>query len=307
MGFSRTSLTVLLALGAVASGCATADPVQQKTSSAQGSSTTGSGAGGSTAGCVPGAQVSCACLGGGDGVQVCSADGTSFGPCDCGPTSGAGGAGGASTTQTSSSGGATTSTTAATTATSTTSATASSSSSTGGPSLPCAPGPIDLSQVTLYSNPPDLASWPVTTTLTEVDFTNDGVHVEFSKIDGADRWPDVVPPGWAGPLQYTIGMVECIGGQWYTSAVVEVWYGLDVAGGNVAADNQVATNWYYDANRWGLLAGRQPATGETIGIFVAAGNLRNITADDPAQSPVMERSNVVLVQMPDVNGSTNSF
>jgi hypothetical protein len=29
--------------------------------------------------------------------------------------------------------------------------------------------------------------------------------------------------------------------------------------------------------------------------------------DDPAQSPVMERSNVVLVPMPDANGATHSF
>ena len=33
--------------------------------------------------CVPGAQVPCACLGGGAGVQVCVADGTSLGPCSC--------------------------------------------------------------------------------------------------------------------------------------------------------------------------------------------------------------------------------
>jgi hypothetical protein len=104
-----------------------------------------------------------------------------------------------------------------------------------------------------------------------------------------------------------MGMVECIDGQWYGSAVIEFWYGLDASGGNVAENDQVAMNWYYDAIRWGMLAGRQPATGETIGIFVAAGNLRNITSDDPAQSPVMERSNVVLVPMPDVNGAMHSF
>jgi hypothetical protein len=166
---------------------------------------------------------------------------------------------------------------------------------------------LDLHSVTLYSNPPDLADWPVTTSLTEVDFTNDGVALAFSKQDGANRWPDVIPPGWDGPLQYTLGMVECINGAWHGSAVIEFWYGLPASGGNIALDNQVAMNWYYDAVRWGLLAGRQPATGETIGIFVAAGNLRNITTDDAAQSPVMERSNVVLVPMPDVNGAQHSF
>jgi hypothetical protein len=33
------------------------------------------------AGCTPGQQVSCACPGGGDGVQVCEADGSAFGVC----------------------------------------------------------------------------------------------------------------------------------------------------------------------------------------------------------------------------------
>jgi hypothetical protein len=194
----------------------------------------------------------------------------------------------------------------------------------GPPSPACPGGPteIDLHTVTLYSNPPDLADWPVTTTLTEVDFTSAGIALQFSKMDGSGRWPDVTPPGWAGPLQYTIGMVECIGGTWTASAVIEVWYGLPAAGGNVAEDTvtmaqctafgagsscQVAANWYYDSVRWGSLAGRQPATGETIGIFVAAGNLRNVTVDDPAQSPVQERSNVVLVPMPDITGATHSF
>jgi len=167
----------------------------------------------------------------------------------------------------------------------------------------------DLGQMTIYSNPPDLASWPITTNITEVDFTTNGVQAIFSKEDGPNRWPDVVPPGWAGPLQYTMGMVECIQGQWYTSAVVEFWYANPplVSGGNVGANNQVAMNWYYDAIRWGKLASRQPQQGEMIGIFVAAGNLRNITSDDTAQSPVMERSNVVYMPFPGPNGSMNSF
>jgi hypothetical protein len=39
--------------------------------------------------CVPGQQVACACPGGADGVQQCTPDGSSFGPCTCGdPTGG---------------------------------------------------------------------------------------------------------------------------------------------------------------------------------------------------------------------------
>src|SRR6185436_650752 len=112
--------------------------------------------------------------------------------------------------------------------------TASSSSTGMPPACPGGPKEIDLHGVTLYANPPDLADWPMTTTLTEVDFNNDGVFVDFSKKDGPNRWPDVVPPGWMGPLEYTLGMVECINGQWYGSAVIEYWNGLQASGGNVA-------------------------------------------------------------------------
>jgi hypothetical protein len=114
----------------------------------------------------------------------------------------------------------------------------------------------------------------------------------------------VTPPGWDGPLQYTLGLCEYIDGQWYGSAAIQYWYGLYSSGGNVALDDQIAVNWYYDG-RWGELAGRQPATGEIVGLFVVAGNLRGVL--DGSQSPVMERSNVVLVPFPDVTGATYTF
>ena len=43
----------------------------------------------------------------------------------------------------------------------------------------------------------------------------------------------------------------------------------------------------------GPMAGYQPQQGELVGVFVAAGNLRNVT--DGSQSPLKERSNVVIV------------
>jgi len=186
---------------------------------------------------------------------------------------------------------------------------------------PPQPTTLDLHDATIFDNPSNLADWPITTEITEVDFEyngKDGVHVEFSKKDDGS-WPDVTPPGWDGPLEYTLGMAENIGGKWYASAAMEYWRGLDVQGGNVASDVttlgqctqfgqgsscQVAKNWYYDG-RWGNLAGYQPATGETIGIFVVAGNLRGVT--DGSQSPVQERSNVVLVKMPDKSGAKYTF
>jgi hypothetical protein len=191
---------------------------------------------------------------------------------------------------------------------------------TSGPPCPGGPTTLDASLVTFEWNPPDLATWPITTTLTEVDFVPQGLNLQFSKRDGANRWPDVTPPGWTGPLEYTVGLVECINGQWYGSAVIEVWYDLPTEGGNNLADcapgygpmpcpghMQVQQNWYYPSIPVGPLQGRQPATGEIVGVFVAAGNLRSVTTDDPAQSPVMERSDIVLVPFPDVNGAMHSF
>jgi hypothetical protein len=190
------------------------------------------------------------------------------------------------------------------------------------PPPPPPPTTLDLHQVTLFDNPTNLADWPVTTEITDVEFQymgSDGVHVEFSKQDGAGSWPDVTPPGWTGSLEYTLGIAEYIDGQWYGSAAIEFWRGLASAGGNVAEDIvtlgqcaafgmgsscQVAKNWYYDS-RWGNLAGYQPATGEMIGVFVVAGNLRGVT--DGSQSPVQERSNVVLVPMPGFGGAKYTF
>ncbi|MBK8718565.1 MAG: hypothetical protein KBB21_29635 [Nannocystaceae bacterium] len=181
------------------------------------------------------------------------------------------------------------------------------SSSGGGPSVTA----IDLHDVVLHDNPPELADWPITTTLTRVEFRvdggtdgNGGVFVEFDKKDGDGRWPDIVPPGWDGPLYYTLGLVENIGGQWHASAAMQYWYGLDVNGGNVGADGQVAMNWYYDA-RWGEMAGHQPAQGESIGVFIVAGNLRGVL--DGSQSPVQERSDVVVVPFPGPEGATHAF
>ncbi len=189
------------------------------------------------------------------------------------------------------------------------------------PEAPPPPKELDLHVATLFDNPADLADWPITTTITALEFQykGDGVHVEFSKRDGAGSWPDVTPPGWDGPLEYTLGFAEYIDGKWYASAAIQYWRGLEASGGNVAADLgtkaqctafgygstcQVAKNWYYDG-RWGKLAGYQPKTGELIGVFVVGGNVRGVT--DGSQSPAKERSNVVLVPMPGFEGAKYTF
>jgi len=164
------------------------------------------------------------------------------------------------------------------------------------------PDQINMSAAHIVNSPGDLASWPVTTTLSRVDIGQGGVHVEFSKQSGAGRWPDVTPPGWSGTLQYTLGMCLNINSTWNCSAVVEFWYGLDEGGGPPSG---YANNWFYDPARWAPMTGHQPAPGETIGFFVCAGDCRNNKLGD--LSPVKERSNVVLLPMPGNGGGAFTF
>jgi hypothetical protein len=174
---------------------------------------------------------------------------------------------------------------------------------TPGPSpAPVANDAINMAAAQIHNSPFNLASWPATTAITRLELRPTGVHIEFSKQNGADRWPDVVPPGFSGPLQYTLGMCLNIGGQWHCSAVVEFWHGLDEAGGE---PQNYAINWFYDPSRWGPMSGHQPAPGETIGFFACAGDCRNNTSG--SSSPVKERTNVVLVPMPGPGGASFSF
>ena len=109
--------------------------------------------------------------------------------------------------------------------------------------------------------------------------------VDFDKRVGPGRWPDV--PFGTGDLEYTLGMCLNIGGRWYCSAAIQFWYGRDLSeGGDV---DKIGRDWFYDG-RWGPMAGHQPAFGEMVGIFVAAGNLR-----DSGIVYTKERSNVVLL------------
>jgi hypothetical protein len=173
---------------------------------------------------------------------------------------------------------------------------------TTSPTGPAAGDQLDISHATIVNSPRDLASWPATTSLQVVDMRPDGISVQFSKKEGAGRWPDVTPPGWGGPLQYTLGMCLWINNQWYCSAVVEFWYGLDASGG---PPDSYATNWFYDPVRWTPMTGHQPAVGETIGIFVCEGDCRNNA--NGTLSPLRERSNVVLVKQPSSAGATYRF
>jgi len=147
---------------------------------------------------------------------------------------------------------------------------------------------FDMRQASIWNNPPDLGSWPETTSITFIQFGNGNFSFDFDKRTGPNRWPDV-PFGPGGSLQFTLGMCLNIGGHWNCSAPIQYWYGRDtVASANIGQD------WFYDPARWGPMAGHQPGYGEQVGFFVAAGNLRNIS-DKNQGSYAVERSHVLML------------
>src|SRR5581483_11546564 len=160
---------------------------------------------------------------------------------------------------------------------------------------------FDMHQATIYNSPYDLADWGQTAHITSIVFTNDAFLVDFDKRDGPGRWPDT--PFGDGSLEYTLGLCLNIGDHWDCSAAVQFWYGreLSASGGPWA----IASEWFYDGARWGPMAGHQPQDGETVGIFVCAGNCRNNTAGDA--SYVKERSNVALVPWDNEGQSSYTF
>jgi hypothetical protein len=108
----------------------------------------------------------------------------------------------------------------------------------------------------------------------------------------------VIPPGWDGPIQYTLWIAMNIGGRWHTCGTIEYWSGLAASGGDVTRNNQIAANWTYQC---GPMA-RQPAPGEQVGFFVTAGDqrLKDVAATH-------ERSNTIIVPFPSSAGQTFTF
>jgi len=127
---------------------------------------------------------------------------------------------------------------------------------------------IDVSTAQVH-NSHEVKDRPATAIITKLEFRPTGVHVEHTK---QHDWPDVTPPGWDGPLQYTLWIFLRVNGVWHGSGCIEYWRGCDQNGG---PPELFAKNWYYDANRWGPMTGHQPAPGELVGFMVSAGDDRN--------------------------------
>ncbi len=180
-----------------------------------------------------------------------------------------------------------------------------------GPTGPPAGGGVlthgfDLSTATVYNSPADIASWPATGTISAVSmFPGVGVYVTCSKVSAPNSAPPPLPGLWPQPstgesagIQYTLWMVVKISGTWYTSGFILMWVGRPGTGSQPIG-NEFATLWAYDT-RWGAMNGYSPAPGTQVGFFLSAGAARGFTD----VNTVRERSEVVLLNLPDANGAT---
>jgi hypothetical protein len=142
-----------------------------------------------------------------------------------------------------------------------------------------------MKKAVIHNNPANLGSWEEAAKITKIDFTNDAILVDFDRREGPNRWPDI---GFgSGSIQYTLGMCFNLGGTWHCSAAIQFWFGRELEASGLP--QYIWADWFYDA-RWGAMTGYQPRQGELVGIFVAAGNIR-----DSANWAREERSNVVIM------------
>jgi len=160
--------------------------------------------------------------------------------------------------------------------------------------------PFNLQQATILDSPDNFAFFTETAKITTLVMGPSGINVDFTKKNGSDRWPDIFPPGFSGPIQYCLGMAWNIDGHWYASAPIEMWNDRLEGGG---PPQDYALNWFYNPQRWAPMTFHQPSPGETIGFFVVAGDVRGFNSNQKYQ----ERSNVVMVPMPDGGGATYTF
>lgn len=155
---------------------------------------------------------------------------------------------------------------------------------------------IDLSRVTVHSSPRDIASWPITTTIDRLTMRPGKEHGLSFTFSANATWPDYVPPGWEGPIQYTVWAGVQVAGIWHVAGFIQMWRARPCTGAPILEFWQ---EWAYDEGRWGALAAARPKAGDQMIFLLSAGNARKGSAGrEPDVTSVRERSNVVLVSLP---------
>lgn len=140
---------------------------------------------------------------------------------------------------------------------------------------------IDPITIEVVGGSPNVLSWPATATITGVDLTPTAVAPHATPVS----WPHVTPPGWAEGIQYTLWIVVKNGGQWRTTGSIEFWGTRPDTKSPLSSGLK---DWWYYAPEIG-----QPQPGDTVGLFIAAGDQRRKDVRS-----VEERSNIVTFTVP---------
>jgi len=141
---------------------------------------------------------------------------------------------------------------------------------------------VDLASC--VQTPGGVDAWARTATITHLELSSAGFHIDFDK---QASWPDVTPPGWDGPIRWTVWLGAQVDGRCHLAASLNVWNRSDSYGG------PVDEAWHWPKDLWYLdrtLQGHTPAAGETVYLMVTAGAERGLSA-----FKVAERSQVVAV------------
>jgi hypothetical protein len=110
----------------------------------------------------------------------------------------------------------------------------------------------------------------------------------------AGAWPHVTPPGWDGGIQSTLWIVVQKDGQWRSTGSIEFYQGRVGTGSPLSS---ALADWWYYAPEIG-----QPQPGETVGLFIAAGDQRRKDVRS-----VEERSNIVTFTVPPYDTGAFTF
>lgn len=147
---------------------------------------------------------------------------------------------------------------------------------------------IDPASLQVVGGSPDVRSWRPTAAITRVTLWEGNVEVDAI----IPNWPEQVPPGWDGPIQFTLWIVVQKDGVWRATGSLEFWKGKTQTGSPLSSGLK---DWWYYAPEIG-----QPQPGEVVGLFIAAGDQRR-----KDMRTVTERSNIVAFRVP--ANDTGSF
>lgn len=128
----------------------------------------------------------------------------------------------------------------------------------------------------------DVKSWAPTSRITKIELLPDNMTIEHTRGD----WPEITPPGWDGPIQFTV-FAAINQGAWITAGGLEFWKGRTETGDPI---NHIMHDWYSFEPR---LDTHQIRAGEQVCFFVAAGDLRLKTL-----VTVEERSDLACLVVP---------